>query len=83
MWSSESDLDDDEGDEVEDEYWQEEESSEDTEESVNHVELGMRLSPTKNPAKQKKWYVFYFTLHICIQVLWSIISHYCFIIYLS
>ena len=54
MWSSESDLDDDEGDEVEDEYWQEEESSEDTEENVNHVELGMQLSPTKNPEKQKK-----------------------------
>ena len=53
-WSSDSDLDDDEGDEVEDEYQQEEESSEGTEESVNHVELGMQHSPTKNPEKQKK-----------------------------
>ena len=53
-WSSESDLDDDEEDEVEDEYRQEEESSEDLEESVNHVELGMQHSPTKNPKKQKK-----------------------------
>ena len=54
LWSSESDLDDDEEDEVEDEYRQEEESSEDLEESVNHVELGMQHSPTKNPKKQKK-----------------------------
>ena len=53
-WSSESDLDDDEEDEVEDEYREEEESSEDLEESVNHVELGMQHSPTKNPKKQKK-----------------------------
>ena len=52
-WSSESDLDDDE-DEVEDEYQQEEESSEDLEERVNHVELGMQHSPTKNPEKHKK-----------------------------
>ena len=52
LWSSESDLDDDEEDEV-DEYRQEEESSEDLEESVNLVELGMQHSPTKNPKKKK------------------------------
>ena len=50
LWSSELDLDDDdEENEVEDEHQQEEESLEDLAESVNHVELGMQHSPTKNP----------------------------------
>ena len=53
-WSSESNLDDDEEYEVQDEYQQEGESSEDTEESVNHVKLGMQHSPTKNHEKTTK-----------------------------
>ena len=74
-WSSESDLDDDdEEDEVEDEYRQEEESSEDLQEKVNHVELGVQHSPTKNPKKQKiKKLIFFpfYVTYICIQVLWK------------
>ena len=71
MWPSDLDLDDDKGDEVEDEYQQEEESSADTEESVNQVELGMQYSPTKILKKKKKitTIFFHFTLHIFIQVL--------------
>ena len=71
MWPSDLDLDDDKGDEVEDEYQQEEESSADTEESVNQVELGMQYSPTKILKEKKKitTIFFYFTLHIFIKVL--------------
>ena len=57
-WSSNSDLNEDEENEEEDEYWQEEESCEDMEESVNHGELSMQHSPTKNPEKQKKPFFF-------------------------
>ena len=64
MWSSGSDLDDDEEDEVEDEYRQQEESSKDTEESVNHVELGMQHSPTKNPEKHRKTNIISNSLYI-------------------
>ena len=76
-------MDEDEEDEEEDEYWQEEESCEDMEESVNHGELSMQHSPTKNPEKQKTFF-FHFTLHTYVfKFSESIISHYCFIIHLN
>ena len=58
MCSSESNSDDDEEDEVVDKYQQEKESSKDTEESESHVELGMQLSPTKDPENQKIYFTY-------------------------
>ena len=64
---------------MQDEYRQEEESSEDMEESVNHVELVCNI-----PEKQITNIFFHFTLHIYVfKFSESIISHYWFIIHLN
>ena len=53
------------------------------EESVNHLELGMQHSPTKNPEK-KIVNIFSILLYIYVfKFSESIISHYCFIIHLN